>query len=314
MGRPLNKRFFNPVPDSNGESVSSVTMALLGDYNALATVTFSPPALPNGVTAIGATVMELLTVGINNAGADYTAGDVLVIGGGGVVGDTTAGTYSTQAVIVVDTVDGVTGEITAVKAFTVAPSNRGAYTALPAKVVGGSNVTNLSLAGGTGNNARVDITWRVKSVTVSNPGSGYISIADALPTFSAGTVTATGASVLTTTGTNVILATAFVVGGTAPLDADIIKQTSTNEYVMETTEGQSVVTLVADDTPGEGQASITATDALGETYWVMKLTSRLALLERKGGAGVYESGETAPWSLESTTLDPSGQTVQITSA
>lgn len=313
MGRPLNKRFFDPVPSSNGEGVASATVnnADRGNYATLPTATFSAPELPGGVNATAGVVMELRGVTINNAGGSYTANDVLVIGGGAVVGDTTAGTYTVQAQIVVDTVDGVTGAITAFKVLSV----RGAYTALPAKVVGGSNSVNLSLAGGTGNNARVDITWRVKELTVTNAGSGYVT--SPTVTFSAGTggdTASTSAVALTTTGTNVILAKAFVVDGTQALDADIIKQTSTNEYLMQTTEGQSVVTLVADDTPVEGQASITATDALGETYWVMKLTGRLALLERKGGAGVYESGETAPWSLESTTLDPSGQTVQITSA
>ena len=310
MGRPLNKRYFDPVPASNGEGVASVTVTAQGNYNALATVLFSPPALPNGVTTVGSVVMELRSVAINNAGAGYAPGNVLLIGGGAVVADTTAGTYTTQAQIVVNTVD-TGGEILTFTALSV----RGAYSALPAKVVGGSNTTNLSLAGGAGNNARVDITWRVKEVTVTETGSGYTTIADALPTFSTGTSTATGASVLTTTGTNVILAKAFIVGGSAALDADIIKQTSTNEYVMETTEGQSVVTLVASNTPTEGQASITATDALGNAYWVMKLTARLAVLEQKvDGSGVYASGEDAPWTLESTSIDPFGQTVQIQSA
>lgn len=312
MGRPLNPKYFNPVPTSNGEGVASVTVTGQGNYNALATVTFSPPALPNGTTATGSVIMELRTVAINNAGGFYTAGDVLVIGGGAVVGDTTAGTYTVQAEIEVDTVGG-SGEITGFTTLSV----RGSYSALPQKVAGGSYTTNLSLDGGTGNNARVDVTWRVLSVTITDPGAGYISVSDAAPTFSAGTSTATGASVLTTTGTNVILAHAYVVDGTQTLDADIIKQTSTNEYLMETTEGQSIVTLVASNSLSAGQAYIKATDSLSSTYYVTKLTAHLAVLERwtDGGSGfVYASGEDAPWSLELTSVDPSGITVQIESA
>lgn len=306
MGRPLNSRFFDPVPPSNGEGVASVTVTGQGNYNALATVTFSPPGLPSGTTASGSVVMELRTVAINNGGGSYTAGDILVIGGGAVVGDTTAGTYTVQAELVVDSVDGG-GAITAFTALSV----RGAYSALPAKVAGGSNTTNLSLDGGTGNNGRVNVTWRVLSVTVASSGSGYVSVADAAPTFSAGTSTATGTSVLTTTGTNVILAHAHVVGGTTALDADIVKQTSTSDYVMTTTEGTSICGLVPSNTPAAGQAYIIATDSAANTYWVLKLTAHKAVLRRRaGGTWIYPNGYSAPWSLAAA----SGAVVSIESA
>jgi len=298
MGRPLNKKFFGSLAASGlgGEGVSAVTITGAGNYNSLATVTFSGPALPGGVTAAGSVVMELRTVTINNAGADYTAGDVLVIGGGAVVGDTTAGTYSVQAEIIVDTVDGITGEITAFTALSV----RGAYTALPAKVAGGSNTTNLSLDGGDGNNARVNVTWQVKEVTVSTAGSGYISVADALPTFSAGTATATGTAVLTTTTDPAITPYAVTIPGGAVLPADIIKQTGTNTYLMETTEGVALCTLGTTETPVFGGAYLLATDANGSTYYVTKLTSRLAVLVHNtvSGSFLYPDLTLATWSLD----------------
>jgi hypothetical protein len=150
---------------------------------------------------------------------------------------------------------------------------------------------------------------------VTNAGDGYVNAADAAVTFSAGAAAAT--AVLTAAGTNVILAHAFVVDGTQTLDADVIKQTSTNEYLMETTEGSSICTLVASNSLVAGQAYIQATDALDSTYFVTKLTAHLAVLETDtdGGTGfVYASGDAAPWSLEATSLDPSGLTVQIESA
>jgi hypothetical protein len=291
MGRPLNKRFFDPVPSSNGEGVVSYTFSNRGSYTALPTVTVSPPGLPGGVTATGTLTMRALSAVVpgGGGGTGYQVNDVLTVVG--------AGTAATFKVLT------LTGDAVA----TVELVSAGSYTALATN----PRTTTVAPAGGTG--ATLTVTYEVLNFTVTVGGSGYVNDTDAALTFSPASTTASTA-VLTTTGTNVILATAFVVGGTAPLDADIIKQTSTNEYLMQTTEGQSVVTLVADDTPVEGQASITATDALGETYWVMKLTSRLALLERKGGAGVYESGENAPWTLEATSIDPTGQTVQITSA
>jgi hypothetical protein len=219
-----------------------------------------------------------------------------VIGGGAVVGDTTAGTYTVQAEIVVDTVDGGTGAITAFEVLSV----RGSYTALPAKVAGGSNITNLSLDGGSGNNARVDVTWRVLSVTVTTAGSGYISVADALPTFSAGTATATGAAVLTSTTEPAITPYAVTIDGGTVLPADIIKQTGDNNYIMETTEGQTLCTLGTTDTPVFGGAYLLATDANGSTYYVTKLTAHLAVLTQKAmvGSYVWQTGELAPWGLE----------------
>lgn len=298
MGRPLNKKYFGSLAASGigGEGVASVTITGQGNYTSLPTVGFSPPLLPGGVSAVGSVVMELRTVAINNAGGSYTAGDVLVIGGGAVVGDTTAGTYTVQAEIVVDTVDGITGAITAFEVLSV----RGSYTALPAKVAGGSNITNLSLDGGTGNNARVDVTWRVLSVTVTTAGSGYISVADALPTFSAGTATATGAAVLTSTTEPAITPYAVTIDGGTVLPADIIKQTGDNNYIMETTEGQTLCTLGTTDTPVFGGAYLLATDANGSTYYVTKLTAHLAVLTQKAmvGSYVWQTGDLAPWGLE----------------
>lgn len=294
MGRPLNSRFFDPAVGGPGEGVSSVSVTVKGNYDDLATVSFDAPSLPGGVTAVGNCVMELRTVAINNAGGSYTTGDVLFIGGGAVVGDTTAGTYTVQAEIVVDTVDGITGAITAFQTLSV----RGSYTTLPAKVAGGSNSVNLSLDGGTGNNARVDITWRVLDVDITTSGSGYVDAADAVPTFSTGTLDATGDSVLATTSSNVILAHAFVAGGTTDLDSDIVKQTGTSDYVMENLEGRSICSLVASNSPTEGQAYIVATDSAANTYWVTKLTAHKAVLQqRAGGTWIYPNGYSAPWIL-----------------
>ncbi len=312
MGRPLNKRFFDPVPSSNGEGVASVTVTdgTRGNYAVLPTVTFSAPELPGGATPTSTRVMRLRSVSVNAGGADYEVGDILTIGGA-----TAAGTYTTQAAIRVASI-GAGGTITGFSAFTVSPSSRGEYTVLPAK--SGSSVLALDLVYGTGSGgsgATVNVTWEVSALTVTDSGSGYVDVPTVTFTGGTGGTNATGTAVLTTTGTNVILAHAWVVGGTETLDADIIKQTSTNEYLMATTEGQSVVTLVADATPEEGQAYIKATDALGSTYFVTKLTAHLAVLEQwtVNGSFVYAPGDEAPWSFD-ISGDTEGQIVQIETA
>lgn len=306
MGRPLNKRFFDPASGTNGESVASATITNQGSYVIIPTVSFSAPALPSGTTAVGSAVMEAATATLNEGGAGYTAGDVLVVGGGAVEEDTTGGVYVTQTTVVVSTVDGA-GVITAFTALSV----RGAYSDLPQKVVGGSRAVNLALDGGTGTGASVNVAWRVLRITVSNSGTGYVSSADAAITFAPTGAAAT--AVLTTVGDNVILARAFVVDGTQSLEADIVKQIGSSRYVMANTEDSSAVVLVSSNSLVAGQANIRATDSLGSTYYVTKLTARLAVLVRwvDGGSGwVHESGTTAPWSFDSST-DASGITVQI---
>jgi hypothetical protein len=297
MGRPLNKKFFGSLAASGigGEGVASVTITGAGNYNSLATVTFSAPSLPGAITATGDVLMELRSVALNAGGTNYTAGDVLVIGGGAVVADTTAGSYTTQAQIQVATVDGG-GAILTFEVLSV----RGSYSALPAKVVGGSNTTNLAVLGGTGADATVDVTWQVKEVTVSEAGSGYISVADALPTFSAGTATATGTAVLTTTTDPALTPYAVTIPGGTVLPADIIKQTGTNTYLMETTEGIALCTLGTTETPVFGGAYLLATDANGSTYYVTKLTSRLAVLVHNtvSGSFLYPDLTLATWSLD----------------
>lgn len=118
------------------------------------------------------------------------------------------------------------------------------------------------------------------------------------------------------TGSPQIRAHAWVIGDSQVRDATIVKQTSDNEYVMTTSGGTSICTLVADATPAEGQAYITATDALGSTYFVMNLDAHLAVLEQKtdGGSGfVWNSGDEAPWLMDITD-DASGLVVELENA
>jgi hypothetical protein len=360
MGRPLNSRFFDPVPASNGEGVVSYTITNAGSYTAVPTVAVSAPGLPGGVSAtLGAVSMKALsaTVTVGGTGAtnaDYAPGNTLTVSGGtgtapvftvssvkvrtaanvadagGFLNGNTvtfSTGFSTPAVLTL-TVDGggaITGlavtnagvRTTALPTDPVTPDSTngpgtlagttfnlgfevnaislttaGSLTALPANPA--ATTTNSS-TGGTG--ATLTVAYGVLSVAVTNGGSGYVNSADAAITFTPASTTASTA-VLTTTGTNVLLAHAHVVGGTTALDADIVKQTGTSDYVMTTTEGTSICGLVPSNSPAAGQAYIIATDSAANTYWVLKLTAHKAVLRRRaGGTWIYPNGYSAPWSL-----------------
>lgn len=171
----------------------------------------------------------------------------------------------------------------------IALSSAGDLTALAANPA----ATTTDSANGTG--ATLNVAYEVIAVDVANPGSGYVA---PTATFDAGAATAD--VVLTATGSNVILAHAYVAGGTTDLDSDIVKQTGTSSYLMKNTEGQSICKLVANSVLTEGQAYIMATDSLGSTYYVTKLTAHKAVLHQwtDGGSGfLYNNFYSAPWSF-----------------
>lgn len=277
MGRPLNKRFFNPTPTSNvGDGVASYTFTNRGSYTALPTVTVSAPSLPGGVQATGTLSMRAVSATVAAAGTGYVQGDILTVVGG-------TGTAATFEVATVD----VGGEV-----LTVTLVGAGSYTALATNPVA---TTTNSVAG---TDATLTVTYEVADFVVTNPGSGYISSADAALTFAPASTTAATATLLVTT-TNVILARARVVGSNNVLPADISRQVGTQRYVMTTTDGTSRVALTTTDTPAPGGAYVVATDANGSTYWVTKLTARRARLVRRtmNGSYLHATGATAAWSF-----------------
>lgn len=103
MGRPLNKKYFNPKPSGNvGDAVASYTFTNRGTYadNEFPTVTVSAPGLPGGVTATGTLTMRVKSTTVTVAGTgaaneDYDVGDVLTLVGGTA---TTAATWSVASV------------------------------------------------------------------------------------------------------------------------------------------------------------------------------------------------------------------------
>lgn len=371
MGRPLNKKYFNPKPTGNvGDAVASYTITNAGTYTSKPTVTASAPALPGGVAVtLGTVSMKALSATVDTSGsgaanASYAPGDVLTLVGAtgtaatftvastlvrtfGVdaqgttvwtTGDTITfgpgGGWSSAATITVTAtagaIDGFSNIVAGV--YTGASDNQGIAPTSVVVADGGGyqndatfnlgmgvNAVTLASAGdmtvipanaaatttdsASGTGANLTVAYGVLSVPVTDGGSGYTSAADAALTFNPASTTAATA-VLQVTATNVILAHAKVVGSANVLDADIEKQTSTNDYVMTTTDGTSRVALTTTDTPAPGGAYIVATDANGSTYWVTKLTAHRATLVRRtqNGSYIHPTGGTAAWSFAAADL------------
>jgi hypothetical protein len=198
------------------------------------------------------------------------------VGGEGVVSVTVAGEFS-----------GFTAETTTVT-FS-APQVAGGLTTVGTAVINGSGV--------------------ITAITIVDSGSGYTSVptvavadSDAGGEVTTGTLTA----VLSTTArTNGIICQAITVGSTNRTSGnDIIKQLGSNHYRVQTQDGIAECTLTASAPTVAGQMAIVATDSVGGTYFVTKLTAHKATITR--GTGVsFASGTQVKWTLDAAVLDVS---------
>lgn len=236
---------------------------------------------------------------IAGTGATFTAGDIddSVPNGYAAV---TAGTSAGAAATVSTT-----------------PTAKGSYTDATMPAAAQATTT---VGGGVGATVAV-ATYEVLSVTITEKGSGYSTVADAAPTFSAGTSTATGDSVLETDGTgiyefgtneNAITISAYLpttaatglisgAGGAASKNGDIQKQVHTSRYVVENADGVGKVRLVA-AAPAAGEANIIAEDSDANTYYVIKLTRHRATLVPIDGTQ-FVANQSVPWTFDAATVN-----------
>ena len=193
---------------------------------------------------------------------------------------------------------------------TVAVVAQGDYTAISS----GAKATSVTPAGGTG--ATLTITYGVSGVEITDPGSGYTTVADAAPTFSSGV--ATGTTVLTVdSGSpytrdafNTLVVYAQTTTGGSNLIGDILKQENTQRYKVQTADGVAFCNLVA-STPNEvGEMMLKATDSSGGTYYVIKLTAHLATLVPDTGT-TFAANSRAHWTLSSSDASYDSDTTVI---
>ena len=303
MGRPLNKKFFgnrnigsSSVTTDNGlggEGVASISNGTVGaiqindTYKTFPGLTAAAPTLPGGVTSTLAVTWEVATVSLSG-GTGYTAGAITSI-----TGLDTYGNTDTRFTV---TVDG--SGVPTFGAFT----ERGSYTSID-----GTGITTWAVVQGVHTGAQATVTFRVKSIAVTEKGSGYV-VAPALswtqvnggtmPSAQSVTLTTdSGQAFSATNQENAIIAYAYIpvsgtagyisgTGGSSSVIADIQKQTNDRRYKVKTAQGVGLCKLVA-AAPAAGQMTIKATDQAGCTYYVTKLTSRKAVLVPFGG-GSYQ--------------------------
>ena len=143
----------------------------------------------------------------------------------------------------------------------------------------------------------------IVSITIVEAGSGYTLV----PTVTAGTGTI-GTTLLTavfqvdsgavgsaTNQENAILVFAFVTGGSRKV-GDIIKQVSGTRYKVRTADGTMICKLKASTASAAGEMDIQATDFVGGTYFVTKLTSHRVNLTQGTGV-VYANNLSHPWTF-----------------
>lgn len=331
MGRPLSKKYFgnrntgsaSTTADDygiGGEGLDAYTLAaqkgvvnITDTYKYFPTLTIPAPALPTGVPATATVVWEINTITLSGAGSGYP------INLTNVAIDQLLGSIYTSAL----TVPAITISTDGTGAITAATlgANRGTWT-----TIDGTGISTWSIKLGAVTSGQITATFRLKSITTLESGSGYITV----PTLTwtrassqtAGGQTAVGLPTVTlttdsgnvgsdTNEENAIIAYAWVAGQREIID--IVKQSGSRRYTIKGADGTVYrAKLTASDSAADGEMDLTATDVNSNTYYVTKLTERRAQLTRKVGGSnyVYADGESAPWSFDAA----AGIYVQIANA
>jgi hypothetical protein len=162
------------------------------------------------------------------------------------------------------------------------------------------------------------------TVTVTEKGSGYTAVPTATCALGGGTGNPTLTPVLTldtgavgslTNQENAIIVRAKTTSAGSVLVGDIQAQKGTKRYKIKTANGIAICKLVNTATPLVNQACIQATDITGNSYFVMKLSSRKAVVVRKSGGSNYEfanpttypNGQIVKWTFGTAVLNKSVQ-------
>jgi hypothetical protein len=135
-------------------------------------------------------------------------------------------------------------------------------------------------------------------------GAGYTTAPSVTITGANATPAVATSTLVSNAVTNVIATSAFIPaadGGSSAVIGDIVKQVGARRYKVRTAQGIGVCTL-SNAAPTAGKMTITATDSASGTYYVTKLTSRVATLESIDGTE-FEDGKKVRWTLGSAVLN-----------
>lgn len=313
MGRPLNKKYFgnrntgsaSTTGDDYGigggflASISNGTVGAIqinDTHRTFPSLTVAAPTLPGGVTATTSTVWEIAAIVISDDGSGYTINQT------GAAVTTVTGLYGYASVAPVLTIntDG-SGNVSAINI-----TSRGEFTS-----INGTGITTWAVVGAGGTNAQITVTFRVKSISVTEPGSGYASTPSlswsqvnggTMPSAQSVTMgTDTGNVGATTNQENAILMTARLVGGSA-VTVDIIKQVSTDRFKVTDGTRTGIVKLKSSVATAAGEASVRLLDSDNGTYFATKITSRKATITRGTGVqAAFVTGTAVQWNMTAAT-------------
>ena len=323
MGRPLNKKYFgnrnigstSTTADNGigGQGLATISVATAGSfvvtntYKNFPLLNIGAPTLPNGVQATADVVFELDTVTFASGGqtdGDYLAGlstSITGLGGGAIVNIVEVG----NKVTAVNLTGGNRGEF-----------RRGDFD--------GTGITSHQVlqAPNAGTDLQITVTYRVKSITIVEQGSGYVAVPNLSwsgHTFTGQTTPSGNTPALTvdtgnvgsaTNEENSIQMTAFLTGGSAVI-VDIKKQVSGRRYKVTDGPRTGVVKLTSTLADAAGEGSVAVLDSAGGEYFATKITAHKVTLTQAGGSGhLYATGTQAPWKL----IAPAGVYVQIANA
>lgn len=323
MARPINKKYFGNrnvgttgTSDNaiGGEGIASVNFSDAGSFignsnvNPITVPNLPAPTLPNGVQATWTLDFEVNEVSTGSGKTNLAVGDTFGVA----------------------SIPGMVAKVTdlsganAVFSVTTTGASRGNALALADIPKDTQGITLDKIAGsGTAATFFVDISFRIKTVTITEKGSGYTgteTVTFTKPGTTGGNVPA-GTIVLTTDSGNVgsstnqenaIVPYAYVDG--ARKVADIIKQTGARRFLVKTADGTSNCTLITDgNSNAENEMDLTAYDSAGGEYWVKKISSRRCTVVVKGvnGGSQFATNSSVPWTFGSATAN---ETVRINNA
>jgi hypothetical protein len=171
------------------------------------------------------------------------------------------------------------------------------------QITGGQTATGTAVIDGNG-----DLT----GINITDAGSGYtavptISVVDSDNNETLNLTSGSGGvtvALTTASRINALKCEAQIGSGSELTTGDVLRQVGSKRYRVRTSDGTAVCKLVQSAALGENEMSITAVDANTNAYFVRKLTSRVAVLERKvSGSGDFATGTKVKWTFGSATSD-----------
>jgi hypothetical protein len=305
-----NGNVITPADDKiGGEGIANITFlvdagSFAGNSNVpVITVPSIPaPTLPGGVQATYTLLYEAYSV---STGAGKT---------GLVVGDTFGVTSLPGLVAKVTSTSGSNAVFSVSPADGGSPSNALALSDIPQDTVG-FTLTKIAGSGSAGT-FNTDVLFHVKSVTITEKGSGYIGT-ETLPAFTKpGTTngyvpqgvlvftTDSGEPGSSTNQENAILAYAKTTSGGTSKPADIIKQRGTKRFKVKTADGTAICTLKSSAVSAVGDMTIIATDSAGGTYYVTKIGARKCTVTQ-GTGRQFATDSSVPYTFGAAILNTS---------